>query len=110
MNKKIHFHGMDSSQAIETYANASLERVVEFLKNEREPIYLDLTLKPGRPHAHHMAELRVKTAYGDFIASQEGPAMYQLIDMAVDSMYKQLHEDKRQRVKDGHSTDYYKGA
>ncbi len=110
MNKKIHFQGMDSSQAIENYANDQLAKVEEFLTNERGPIFIDLTVRPGRPHAHHSAELRIKTAHDEVIVEQEGPAPYQLIDNVIDIAYKKLHDLKKERLDQRKKADSYKGA
>jgi ribosome-associated translation inhibitor RaiA len=112
MNKKIHFQGMKSSLAVENYANEALAKIEEFLKSDRGPVYIDLTVRPGVPHAHHSAELRVKTPYHEVIATEEGPHPYQLIDMVCDSVYKQLHDHKRKMVKDKKdgNNNFFKGA
>ncbi|MBI2775036.1 HPF/RaiA family ribosome-associated protein [Candidatus Dependentiae bacterium] len=112
MNKKIHFQGMDSSVAIENYINDRLPKIEEFLKDNAGPVYIDFTVRPGIPHAHSQAELRVKTPHHEVMALKEGPHAYQLIDMVIDSVYDQLHEHKRRMTADkkNGNNDYFKGA
>ena len=110
MNKKIHFQGMESSQAVENYINDALVKIEKFLENEREPIYIDVTVRPGKPHAHYSAELRIKTPHGEIIAEREGAEPYLMIDLVIDSAYHQLHERKKERVEHERTVDKYKGA
>ena len=40
MNKRIVFRNMDHSDVMQEYANGQLERVIEFLKDDRGPVLL----------------------------------------------------------------------
>ena len=44
MNKRIVFRHMEHSDVMEKYANEKLEKIIHFLENEREPIFIDLYL------------------------------------------------------------------
>lgn len=110
MSKRIIFRGMEHSPVIEEYAHRQLAKVEEFIKHEREPIYLDLTLEAERTHHHHRVELRIKTPHYDLISHYEGPDMYGVIDRVVDTMYRELHEAKRKLKDKDKTTDHYKGA
>ncbi len=98
MNAKITFRHMERSQVIEDYAERQLQKVYEFLSNEREPVYVELTFEPSKVHAHHRVELLVKSPHYDLIAHREGPEFYDLIDKVVDIMYHNLHEEKRREI------------
>ena len=102
MNKRIYFHGMEKSDVMEQYANQQLEKVVKFLENEPSPISIDLTLSPSKNREHHKVELRVKSPHYDLISEYEhqGVAFYDTLDRVIDTMYKQLHEKKRQLVQE----------
>jgi ribosomal subunit interface protein len=98
MNAKITFRHMERSQVIEDYAERQLQKVYEFLSNEREPVYVELTFEPSKVHAHHRVELLVKSPHYDLITHREGPEFYDLIDKVVDIMYHNLHEEKRREI------------
>lgn len=98
MHKRITFRGMDHSDLIEEFSVAQLEKVMHFLENEPSPVYVDLVLESGRPHAHYKVELRVKTPHYDLISNYEAQDMYEVIERVVDTMYRRLHEKKREHV------------
>lgn len=100
METKFTFRHMEASSVIEDYANKQLKKVYEFLTNEREPIYVELTFEPSKVHAHHKVELLVKSPHYDLVAHREGPEFYDLIDKVVDIMYHNLHEEKRRNIDD----------
>ncbi|MCL4229244.1 HPF/RaiA family ribosome-associated protein [Candidatus Dependentiae bacterium] len=100
MQKKIVFKGTDHSAPLEEYANQQLARIEQFLTNERTPIYIDLIIEPSKVHAHHKAQLIVKTPDYDRITSYEGPDFYDALDRVVDTMYLHLHEDKKRKNDD----------
>jgi len=119
MHKRITCRGMDHSDALENYVNDQLAKVISFLENEREPIYLDVVLESGTPHAHPQVEVRLKSPNYDLISNYEGNDMYDTIDRVIDVMYQQLQEKKEERVdkkKKGqtfykkHKGDSFKGA
>src|SRR5579872_3809834 len=98
METKFTFRHMEASKVIEDYANGQLAKVYEFLTNEREPVYVEITFSPSKVHAHHEVELLVKSPRYDLIAHREGPEFYDLIDKVVDIMYHNLHEEKRKEI------------
>lgn len=112
MQKKVVFRHMDHSEVMEKYAHEQLEKIVRFLENEREPIYLDLILEPSKVHAHHRIEVRVKSPHYDLISNYEGSEFYDVLDRVIDVMYRQLCEKKRKLVDDKKTgnSDWYKGA
>jgi len=89
---------MDHSDPMEDYANQQLEKVETLLTNERTPIYIDLVLEPSKVHAHHRIELRVKTPRFEKISHFEGPDFYNVLDHVIDTMYRQLCEEKRKEI------------
>ena len=97
MNKRIVFRNMDHSDVMEEYANGQLERIIEFLKDDRGPVYIDLYLEPSRVHSHHRVELLVKSADYNLSSSyeHEGVDFYDVLDRVIDTMYRQLCEAKR---------------
>lgn len=95
MKKRITFNGVEHSAAIENYADEQLKKIVEFLNNERSPIYLDVTFTPSKVRAHHFVELRVYSPNYNLVSSYEGPDFYDTLDRVFDIMYKQLREHKK---------------
>jgi ribosome-associated translation inhibitor RaiA len=67
MHKRITFRNMEHSPAMEGYANNLLAKIEDFLQKEGTPQYIDLVLEPSKNHAHHRAELRIKTPHFDLI-------------------------------------------
>lgn len=97
MNKRIVFRNMDHSDVMEEYANAQLEKIIEFLKDDRGPVFIDLYLEPSHVHEHHRIELHVKSAEYNLNSSYEhqGMGFYDVLDRVIDTMYRQLCEHKR---------------
>lgn len=95
MHKRITFRNMEHSPAMEGYANNLLAKIEEFLQKEGTPQYIDLILEPSKNHAHHKAELRIKTPNFDLISNYEGSDMYAVIDRVCDVMYFNLHEENK---------------
>lgn len=97
MNKRVVFRNMDHSDVMEEYANGQLEKITEFLKDDRGPVFIDLYLEPSHVHRHHRVELHVKSA--DYNANSsyehEGMDFYDTLDRVIDVMYRQLCEQKR---------------
>jgi ribosome-associated translation inhibitor RaiA len=90
---------MDHSDVMEEYANGQLERIVEFLENDRGPVFIDLHLEPSHVHEHHRVGLYVKAADYDLYSGyeHEGLDFYGALDRVIDVMYQKLHEEKRKR-------------
>ena len=97
MHKKITFRNMDHSSVMEDYANQQLEKVIHFLEHENTPRYVDLILEPSTVHSHHRVELRVKTPNYDRVSNYEDTDFYNVLDRVIDTMYKELCEDKKKR-------------
>jgi ribosomal subunit interface protein len=95
MNKRITFRNMEHSPAMEGYANNLLAKIEEFLQNDGTPQNIDLVLEASKTHAHHKAELRVKTPRYELYSSYEGSDMYAVIDRVCDVMYLNLHEENK---------------
>jgi ribosomal subunit interface protein len=103
INKKINFRHMDSDPGIEAYINKHLEKIEHFLQNERTPIDIDFTIIPSKTREHHKVELRIYAPpHYDLIAEIEknGTDFYDAVNIVIDSMIKQLHKSKAQRVDD----------
>lgn len=97
MNKRIAFRNMDHSAPMEQYANQQLAKIEKFLESERSPILINLTLTASHVREHPTVELMVKTPNYDRIVKYEhiGNDLYDTLDRVIDTMYKELHEDKR---------------
>jgi len=91
---------MDTSEVMREYADGQLKKIEEFLSHEPTPIYIDLVFEPSKHREHHRVELRVKSAHYDLISNYEhqGTAFYDVIDRVIDTMYKELHEEKKRHV------------
>lgn len=89
---------MQTSTVAETYSNKQLARIEDFLKNERSPITIDLIFTPGKTHAHHQVKLLVKSPYYDLVTHHEGPDFYDVVDRVIDTMYRQLLEEKDKQM------------
>ena len=110
MDKKITFRNMDHSDVMENYSNEQMVKIEKFLKNEREPIFIELVLEPVKIHAHHRVELRVKTPHYFLISNYEGPKFYDVLDRVIDTMYRQLCEKKKELIEKSRKGSSYKGA
>ncbi len=95
MNKRITFRHMDHSEAMENYANEHLAKIEEFLSNERDPIFIDLIFEPSTVHAHHRVELQINSPHYNKNSDYEGPEFYKVLDRVIDTMYRELLEQKR---------------
>ena len=100
MDKRIVFRNMDHSDVMEQYANQQLEKVEEFLLNEPTPVFIHLTFEPSKMREHHKVELRVKSPHYDRVSNYEyqGKDFYDVLDRVIDTMYLELHEDKRKHI------------
>jgi len=95
MHKRVTFKGIDHSEAVENYASDQLNKVMEFLSNERSPVYIDLMFTPSKLRAHHFVELRVKSPNYSIVSNYEGTDFYNTVDRVIDVMYHELHEHKK---------------
>lgn len=112
MDIQITFRGMDHSTIIENYAREQMAKIIEFLTNERIPIYIHLVFTANPKKNHHEVEIRIKTPRHDLISNHKGPEMYDILDRVLDTAYLELREKKRE-LNDDKKTgkgDWYKGA
>jgi len=98
MRTRVTFRHMESVPDLESHAYACLDRIMKALDYEPSPRNVELVLSPGRPHAHHCAELLIKTPHIDLVIKKEGPHLYQLIDLACDIAYRKIHEEKERMI------------
>lgn len=108
MHKRITFRGMDHSAVMENYINQQLSKIERFLENEREPIYINMVLTSGKPHAHHAFELRLTAPQYEIVSTFfEGPNMYDVVDKVMDTVYKKLQEQKKHNIDTYRTEDTY---
>jgi ribosomal subunit interface protein len=100
MEIKFTFRHMEHSSIMEEYIRGQLAKIEEYLKHEREPIFIEIVLEPAKVHAHHMVEIRVKTPRCHLISTYEGSQFYDVVDRVLDVMYRQILEKKRELVHD----------
>jgi ribosomal subunit interface protein len=100
MNKRIVFRNMEHSDIMEAHANEQLEKIINFLENDRGPVHIDLYLEPSRVHKHHRVDLHVRSAEYNRNASyeHEGMDFYETLDHVIDVMYRELLEEKRKNI------------
>jgi len=98
MKAKVTFKNMDHSNPMEDYAQDQLAKIYHFMENEPTPVHIELVLEPSHVHAHHKIELRVKSPNYSRVSTYEGPEFYDVLDRVIDTMYKELHEDKSRHV------------
>jgi ribosomal subunit interface protein len=110
MTRRIAFRHIDSTPVLEEFAHKHLDKLHKFLDHERAPVSIDLVLDVATVHAHHKAELRVKTPDYDLIAHHEGPDMYQEIDRVVDIMLGEIRRVKNKLMHERRTKDSYKSA
>jgi ribosomal subunit interface protein len=88
---------MEKTNHMEEYCDKQLAKIMHFLENERTPISIDLVLEPSKVHAHHYVELRINTPHYHKIVKEEGPDFYLVLNNVIDTMYKELHEEKKKQ-------------
>lgn len=103
MDIKITFQHMDHSDSIEQHARQKLSKVSEFFKDEENvrPLHLEMWLKANKQHAHHRAEIHLKTPHVALDAHEECPDMYLAIDSAIEKLITQLIKH-REKSRDKH--------
>ena len=110
MNKEVTFRDIEHTAGLEDHVNQKLERIEKFIENEPDPVVLHFILEPHRTHAHHKAELIIKSPNYHVIAHHEGPDMYHVIDHVMHVGYEQLLKEKQRRIDDRKKGDAYKSA
>lgn len=102
MNKRIMFRHMDRSEPMSEHIDKQLHKIEKFLERERTPIHLDMVLEPSKTREHHCIELKVTTADYEAFCKREysGEAFYKELDSVIDTVYRQLLEQKRRHHDD----------
>ncbi len=101
MDFKVIYRHMQSSPEIEAAIKRDMAKILKFLENERTPVYVNLTITPGTPHAHHEVELLVKSPHYDLFCKEEAPTFFVALNDVTDTMYKLLEAEKR-KIDNGH--------
>jgi ribosomal subunit interface protein len=100
MNIQITFANADSSAVMEQHIHDQLAKIVHFLEKEREPIYIEIFVRPGHIHAHHEIDFILKSPHYALAVKKEGPQIYKVLDEVIDIMYAQLRKMKDKHVED----------
>jgi len=98
MNISFTFRHMDPSPAIEGHANKKLEKIINFLKNDTPPIFIEFVLEASKLRAKHTVELRINTPNYLLVTSQTGPDFYLIIDEVIDIMHQRLLDAKQESI------------
>lgn len=101
MDFQITYRHMENSPEIEFHIRKQMAKILKFLENERSPVYIHLVITPSKDHAHHEAELVIKTPHYNVVGKEEDPIAFVAIDTLIDTTYKRLEQAKR-KVDDGH--------
>jgi len=111
MDFKITYRHMESSPEIEAAIKRDMAKILKFLENEPTPVFVNLTITPGKLHAHNEVELQVKSPHYDLFGKEEEPNFFVALGKVTDTMYKRLEAAKRKTV-DGHKEKnrMYKGS
>ncbi len=112
MKRKITFQHMDHSDPMEAHAQQKLDKIEEILRayETATPFHCELWLKANKLHAHHRAELHLKTPDLDLDAHDEKNDMYAAIDCAIDKMVKLIKKEKTKRQDKVHKAENEKAA
>jgi ribosomal subunit interface protein len=94
MNKKINFHNMDYSEALEAHALKKLKKLEEFCSDAALPLHAELWLKAESSHPHHKTDLQVRVNKTELHTSSESRDLYVAIDEAIDKMVVSLKKAK----------------
>ena len=100
MIRTVTFKNTESSEVLEKYANQQLQKIVDFLEHEKTPIRIDMVFEPSKVREHHNVELRVSSPNYHAISRYEyqGVSFYDTVDRVIDTMYRELHEQKRRHI------------
>lgn len=102
--KKISFRGTPPLADVEEHVERSLGRIVSFLDKERAPYTLDFVLEKHPTHGHDAVNFHAQVTYNEaagshtFEVHREGNILMKIADEAIDAMYRQILEKKRQLV------------
>ena len=107
MNVKISFHNMPHSEPMELHAREKLQKLLEFVKDQKNmmPLSVEMWLKANKLHPHHAVELNLKSRALSLQAHDEGADMYVAIDAAIDKMITQMIREKERMIEKSHKPD-----
>ena len=105
MEKKINFHNMDHSIAIEAHALKKLIKLEEFCAHKASPLQAELWLKAESSHPHHKVDLKVRMNKSELHTSSESRDLYVAIDEAIDKMVTQLKKAKDIQLHKDHAIE-----
>jgi ribosomal subunit interface protein len=100
MNVKYTFRHMENTPVLEEHSKKQLARIIDFLQNERSPVFIELTCEPGKVHAHHKVHLLISSPDYNLFNDYEGPDFYEVLDRVTDIMYRNLLELKDKHIED----------
>jgi len=101
---------MSHSDPMEAHTREKLAKIAEILHDEAElsPFNLDIVLTGNPHHAHHRADLHLKTAHFNFHTHEENADMYFAIDSTIDKMVE-IAKKEREKRKGKHRNSGPKG-
>jgi ribosomal subunit interface protein len=107
MNVKISFHNMPHSEPMEQHAREKLQKLLEYLKDQKNmtPLSVEMWLKANKQHPHHAVEINLKSRTLTLHAHHEGPDLYLAIDTAIDKMITQLIKEKERMIEKNHKPE-----
>lgn len=100
MDIKITFQNSESSKVMEDYIHEQIQKILEFLKDEREPIFIEFFIRPSHVHAHHQVDMLVKTPNYDLFVKKIGTEIYKVLSEVIDVMYLDLRNEKKKKIDD----------
>ncbi len=97
MNISITFRHMDGTEAVKNYAYEKIARLQKFL---RQAMTAQVTLSVEG--LEHVADVRIQSGSSQFHAVERKNDMYASIDLVLDKLERQVHEQKGQNVAKKH--------
>ena len=107
MDRKITFQHMPHSDPMEQHAQQKLNKIEELLPEYKSttPFHAELWLKANKQHAHHHAELHLKTPNYSLDAHDEKNDMYAAIDCVIDKMVTLIKKAKSKQQDKNHKPE-----
>lgn len=100
MNIQISYRGLERTEPVDAHIRKQLQKVVDFLAHDREPIRLNVFVTGHPNHAHHEVHIHGTSALYRVDVKREGPKLYPVIDEVIDCVYEQLRTEKARAVHD----------
>ncbi len=98
---------MDHSDIVDEHARQKMAKIADYFKDSehKRPLHAELFLKANKQHAHHRAELHLKTPQFNLDAHDEHPEMYIAIDNAIDKIITQIVKEKEKSRDKNHKKE-----